>query len=734
MKYAFVLLLILIQTFSHAPILSAQDSSDVSFVSSYQYQRWGMVEDFVVKDSIACLTGEEFLLKIIDIRSPGRFPLIGSFDLENFPPEGKYIFINEESIVFICSVRALYIFDISDINNIELISETDISIFGICLVNNLLISERGNNVEFIDVSDIRNPVLAAELHVDGFRNVWASDASEDRLYIGCEEDHNGYWLDIFDISDLDNIEHIERIDFQERIRRISVDEELCFCRCESEIVYFETEDIDQRYNWNPARISGLRGLFHVGRVAYIQGISVSGEGNLIKVDFSDLENPEAVQVNCDPFLMAMSWEYKIQNDKLYYGVGNLFSAQDISNPENPFIHGFANFPGRASNLILSEDRAIVDYQNGLSILDIGNLDQIQEYSLDHRLSPRQFRDASLSLSLINQDTIAFSNRVSGYNICGINDSMSLELIGRMDIPEGTHTTESVCADGIAYFTSCNGLHIVDISDRTNPAQMGFFQSANYQSHLDVDNRVAGFRTNHGFQLIDVSDPENPDLFYECDTIDGIREIDIDHEMLYIRIWNSWYRLFDISDPTQPQLLGRIVSRPFDAEMHNLSFSDDGSFGFVANGIGGIRVFELASNPGWPQETGFYETDDAWAVQFRDGFAYVADNSNFSVYDCRIALDIPIVNVVLPGEIRLNAPYPNPFNSQTTVSFGLPIASHVSIMIYDLSGRRLQNLLNAEFARGNHSVIWNAEHNPAGVYFIGLEAGDSHSVQKINLIR
>jgi hypothetical protein len=312
--------------------------------------------------------------------------------------------------------------------------------------------------------------------------------------------------------------------------------------------------------------------------------------------------------------------------------------------------------------------------------------------------------------------------------------MNLDLIGRMDIPEGSDFTECDYVDEIAYFTSSMGLHIVDISDRTNPTQMGFFQLEYNQGILDVENGIAAIGTRGGYSLLDVSDSENPGLFYDCDSIRSVGEIKICGDMLYVRISTRWYRLFDISDPTQPQLLGRIVSRPFDAEMHNLSFSDDGSFGFVANGIGGIRVFELASNPGWPQETGFYETDDAWAVQFRDGFAYVADNSNFSVYDCRIALDIPIVNVVLPGEIRLNAPYPNPFNSQTTVSFGLPIASHVSIMIYDLSGRRLQNLLNAEFESGNHSVIWNAEHNPAGVYFIGMEAGNSQSVRKINLIR
>ncbi|NOQ23117.1 MAG: T9SS type A sorting domain-containing protein [Candidatus Aegiribacteria sp.] len=66
---------------------------------------------------------------------------------------------------------------------------------------------------------------------------------------------------------------------------------------------------------------------------------------------------------------------------------------------------------------------------------------------------------------------------------------------------------------------------------------------------------------------------------------------------------------------------------------------------------------------------------------------------------------------------------NPVTSVSTVAFTLGSPGDVKIMVYDMSGHVVENLLNDEFAAGQHSVNWSAKGLAAGVYIIRFTAGD-----------
>lgn len=72
---------------------------------------------------------------------------------------------------------------------------------------------------------------------------------------------------------------------------------------------------------------------------------------------------------------------------------------------------------------------------------------------------------------------------------------------------------------------------------------------------------------------------------------------------------------------------------------------------------------------------------------------------------------------LPSQFRLGEVYPNPFNPSTTITFDLPEPSNVSIIIYDMLGRRVAELVNDSHAAGYHSVQWNGVNAASGVYFV-----------------
>ena len=62
---------------------------------------------------------------------------------------------------------------------------------------------------------------------------------------------------------------------------------------------------------------------------------------------------------------------------------------------------------------------------------------------------------------------------------------------------------------------------------------------------------------------------------------------------------------------------------------------------------------------------------------------------------------------VPEAVELHQNYPNPFSSQTTIEYGLPNPSEVSIEIYNLFGQRIHLLLNSQVqGPGYMKIIWN----------------------------
>lgn len=61
---------------------------------------------------------------------------------------------------------------------------------------------------------------------------------------------------------------------------------------------------------------------------------------------------------------------------------------------------------------------------------------------------------------------------------------------------------------------------------------------------------------------------------------------------------------------------------------------------------------------------------------------------------------------LPADFSLRN-YPNPFNPETRISFGLPEAAQVSVAIYNMQGQLIRALVNEYRNAGSHEVIWNA---------------------------
>jgi serine protease AprX len=66
-------------------------------------------------------------------------------------------------------------------------------------------------------------------------------------------------------------------------------------------------------------------------------------------------------------------------------------------------------------------------------------------------------------------------------------------------------------------------------------------------------------------------------------------------------------------------------------------------------------------------------------------------------------------------------YPNPFRSSTSINFRLAKAGFVSLNVYDLTGRKIQTLIQEKRNAGQHNVKFSGNNLPTGTYIYRLHA-------------
>ncbi|MBT4991946.1 MAG: T9SS type A sorting domain-containing protein, partial [Candidatus Marinimicrobia bacterium] len=90
---------------------------------------------------------------------------------------------------------------------------------------------------------------------------------------------------------------------------------------------------------------------------------------------------------------------------------------------------------------------------------------------------------------------------------------------------------------------------------------------------------------------------------------------------------------------------------------------------------------------------------------------------------------------IPQSFMLSQNYPNPFNPMTHIRYSLPNNGDIRLVVYDLLGREIVELVNEFRSVGNYATTWygidrNGNQVSTGVYFARLEAGRNVDVIKM----
>ena len=113
------------------------------------------------------------------------------------------------------------------------------------------------------------------------------------------------------------------------------------------------------------------------------------------------------------------------------------------------------------------------------------------------------------------------------------------------------------------------------------------------------------------------------------------------------------------------------------------------------------------------------------VTYGSGLVYGTDD--FTV------LDVSVESAV-PAEFYLSAAYPNPFNSITKLTYGMPEAGYLSVSVYDISGRLVATLFAGEQVAGHHMTVWNGRGMASGIYLVRMESSSFNAVRKVMLVK
>ena len=90
--------------------------------------------------------------------------------------------------------------------------------------------------------------------------------------------------------------------------------------------------------------------------------------------------------------------------------------------------------------------------------------------------------------------------------------------------------------------------------------------------------------------------------------------------------------------------------------------------------------------------------------------------------------------ILPQRVALHQGFPNPFQGSTRIAFDIPEPSRVTLVVYDVLGRRITTLADGWLTAGSHEREWVAGNLPSGLYAYALQVDTRVVTRTVMLIR
>jgi len=95
--------------------------------------------------------------------------------------------------------------------------------------------------------------------------------------------------------------------------------------------------------------------------------------------------------------------------------------------------------------------------------------------------------------------------------------------------------------------------------------------------------------------------------------------------------------------------------------------------------------------------------------------------------------------IVPSNAVQLSNYPNPFNPRTMIRYYLPESGNMELIVYNIKGERVRNILNDYSEEGWHEMEWDGRNEQgasttSGVYILRLRSGAGEINRKISQLK
>ena len=362
---------------------------------------------------------------------------------------------------------------------------------------------------------------------------------------------------------------------------------------------------------------------------------------------------------------------------------------------------------------------------------------------------------------IYQNTLIISAMIQGIEFYNISDGGQLEHIDHFTLGQNGKANCVEAIDNYAYFTSRNGLYVVDISDPSDPQSLGRVDGTNgfILENLDADNNMLAVAAHaDGVLMYDISNPNNlqlsatisadnawcvrlkdgyayiadeqaisiydisistsPNFIYEIETSNAVKDIALDQSFMYVAIGSAGVDIYDISDPANPIFLDNYNTNtlahrisPFENKLAVSDWDDVDILQWDGSSLNRV---------------GYKNTGNrTMAIATKDNYIYSAEWASVQAFEYG-PVDGPDIDL---STLELNYPYVNSGDSYSLFLDVINNGSSALSIIDDYT-------TNSHFEIVNHlgdlepnqsqtiEIIYNASDlNSAGVYRIYTNDSD-----------
>ena len=504
---------------------------------------------------------------------------------------------------------------------------------------------------------------------------------------------------------------------------------------------------------------------------------LSGGGRIRILDISNPAEPEEVSL----FEVAVGSGLEVSDTYLFTLSGNMLNVVDISSPRDPEIVASLDVELVGTDIALAGETAVVlTREPGVTTVDVGSP---HEPAVLGRYNAEA---ADIKNAAVSGQWAWITRGASMIQAVDVSDPEHPQEAGSLEMPETVRELDiagewltATCSQSI--YEGGTTLHIIDPNDPDSLRILGEYALDAPINGMACDRRYAYLVTDRETHIVDLSDPEHPAA---VDTLLGGDDIKVYGNRAYVMGFLVY--AYDIADRRNPRLLGSYRLNDFrryggfdiyDDWLCYVSFYDWGPHGetysvyltmadisgqdpprqgrtidlpstretqlmAMWDGIAFIRIEGILSV--WDMRAPEQMRELCWLrtpgcprdMALAGELAYLADETNFGIYDCSDFLSAPPSSDFIqhPSSYNLYPAYPNPFNASTVISFSLPVPGLVTLAIYDQQGRQVAELVNGLFIIGIHKIGWDAADATSGIYLVRMETGSFCTVQKAILVK